>query len=113
MSLLDSGPYTVQVFLEEAATDSRGNPVRRPKPSGPVTVPGVFMQPVTSQRALRDLDEGQRLEVEFRLIARTAPVGPWSAVVWQGRRFVPTGAPQARDESLPTRHVTVNLREER
>lgn len=108
MSLLDRAPHTVQVYTEETVTDSRGNPVHQAKSTG-VSVSG-FMQPLPSTS---DLDEGQQVRVSYRLIARTAPMGPWSAVVWQGRRFVPTGAPQARDDSLPTRHVTVNLREER
>jgi hypothetical protein len=113
VSLLDNGPDTVQVFPEETVVDGRGNPVSQPKATGPVTVAGVFMQPVTSQRALRDLDEGQRLDVDYRLIGRSVPAGPWSAVTWQGRRFVPTGAPLGRDFSPGTGHVTVYLREER
>jgi hypothetical protein len=116
MGLLDNGPHTVQVYLEETTTDARGNPVRQPKASGPVTVAGCWMQPVESGRdggSARDLDQGQRVSVTYRLIARNAPVGFWAAVVWQGRRFAPVGGPQVRDFSTVTGHVSVVLREER
>lgn len=116
MSLLESGPHTVLVYLEEEVDDWRDNPVRQPAAGSPVTVSGCWMQPISSSRgsfAAREVDEGQRVTVQYRLIARNAPVGWWSAVEWQGRRFTILGGPQYRDFSDLTTHMSVTLQEER
>lgn len=121
MSLLDNGPDTVKVYLEEETTDFRGNVIRRPKAGGPVTVTGCRMQPVASARgafAALKVSDGQSVLVAYKLIARDAPVGWWSRVEWvdsEGvtRRFSVLGGPQIRPFSSLTRHISVTLREER
>jgi len=120
MSLLDNGPHTVTVFLQQEVTDWRGDDVGEPSSSS-VVVTGCFMQPVLSSKGgfgANDIGEGQRVNLEYRLIAKTAPVGPWSAVEWvddsgNTRRFVPLGDPLVRNYSGATGHVTATLREER
>lgn len=118
MSLLDRGPHTVTVYPQHEVVDWRGNPDQEPVTSGPVTVAGCLMQPVSSSRGT-DFDEGQRVTVEYRLIARSAPAGPWAAVEWvdpvssQTRRFIPLGVPSERHYSPASDHITVQLREER
>lgn len=116
MSLLDYGPDTVTVFPQQSATDWRDNDVQSPSVV-PVTVTGCWMQPVSSGRGT-NFDEGQRVGVEYRLIVRDAPVGPWAAVEWTDRlgntrRFIPLGAPSDRQYSASTSHITVQLAEER
>jgi hypothetical protein len=120
MSLIDDGPHTVTVYLQEEDTDWRGDVVDRPS-STAVVVSGCLMQPVLSSKGgfgAADIGEGQRINMQYRLIARSAPVGPWSAVEWvdpdgNTRRFTPVGDPLVRNYSVVTRHVTANLREER
>ena len=121
MSLVSNGPHTVQVYLEEETTDFRGGPIRRPKADNPVTVTGCFMQPVSSARgafAALKVNEGQDVMVAYKLIARDAPVGWWSRVVWvdddgNTRKFAVLGGPQVRHFSGLTRHISVTLQEER
>lgn len=121
MSLVDNGPHTVKVYLEEETTDFRDNIIRRPKASGPVTVTGCFMQPVASARgafAALKVSDGQQVLVAYKLIAANAPVGWWSRVEWidedgNTRKFSVLGGPQVRHFSGLTRHISVTLREER
>lgn len=120
MSLLDNGPDTVQVYLEEEGTDHHGNVIRRPSATA-VTVTGCWMQPVASARgafAALKVSDGQQVLVAYKLIARNAPVGWWSRVEWtdtdgQLRKFSVLGGPQIRPFSGLTRHISVTLREER
>jgi hypothetical protein len=121
VSLLDNGPDTVKVYLEEETEDFHGNVIRRPKASGPVTVSGCWMQPVASARgafAALKVSDGQSVLVAYKLIARNAPVGWWSRVEWTDtdgvtHKFSVLGGPQVRLFSGMTRHVSVTLREER
>ena len=120
MSLTDSGPHTVVVFLQEEITDHRGNIVQRPSSTG-VTVRGCWMQPLAAARgadAAVDVEQGQRVSAACRLIARNAPVGWWSRVEWidglgQLRKFAPLGGPLPRDFSAGTTHITCTLSEMR
>lgn len=116
MSLVSDGPHTVTVHLEEEVTDWRGDVVRRPRADSPVTVSGCFMQPIASTRgafSARRVDQGQRVSVAYRLLARTAPVGWWSLVEWEGRKFTPLGGPQLREFTPLSAHLSVTLQEER
>jgi hypothetical protein len=123
VSLLDNGPHTVTVYLEEEYEDSRGNLLRRPSAVG-VTAAGVLMMPVSASRGAIpaiDLTQGQRVDASWRLIARSAPVGWWSRVEWASSggapvpllRLVVLGGPLIRAASAATTHVTVTMREER
>lgn len=114
-SLIDHGPHTVEVFLEETVTDSYGNPVRRPSATA-VTVTGCLVTPVSSSRGAfpaADVSEGQRVAATFRLLARDAPIGWWSRVIWQGRSLSVLSGPLEHVSSDGTRHVSVTLHEER
>lgn len=121
MSLLDNGPHTVKVYLEEVTEDFRKNVIRRPRADSPVTVTGCWMQPVASARgafAALKVSDGQQVLVAYKLIARNAPVGWWSRVEWvdedgNTRKFSVLGGPQVRPFSRMTRHISVTLREER
>ena len=117
MSLLDNGPHTVKVFLEETVTDSYGNEIKRPSATG-VIVRGCWVQPTSAARgsvSAVDVSAGQRVTATWRLIARNPPVGWWSRVEWPawGKRFIVLGGPLHRDYSRATSHVSVSLQEER
>lgn len=114
MSLLAQGPHTVQVYPEEVTEDFHGNVVKRPSTTA-VTIAGAMMQPLNSDT---DVSEGQRVSVTYRLIAQSAPVGPWARVVWvdsEGvtRSFAVIGQPSTRRFTRATSHTTATLREER
>lgn len=121
MSLVSHGPHTVKVYLEEEATDWRGNVVRRPRADSPVTVRGCFLQPVASTRgafAALKVNEGQRVDQSYKLIARNAPVGWWSRVEWVDeagvlRKFAVLGGPLVRRYNTLIDHMSVTLQEER
>jgi len=122
MSLLDSGPHTVTIFVEETVTDFRGNVVKRPSTTG-VVVTDCWMQPVASTRgafAALKVAEGQNVAVAYKLICKGSktPVGWWSRVEWTDntgrvRKFSILGGPQARDFSVSTDHVGCTLQEMR
>lgn len=121
MSLVENGPHTVKVFLEREFTDHRGNIVREPDETNPVTVRGCWMQPVASTRgafAALKVDVGQNVSVAYKLIARNAPVGWWSRVEWTDddgvlRKFAVLGGPLARQFTSLSRHVSCTLQEMR
>lgn len=119
MSLLDSSPHTVEVFLEEEVVGFRGSVIKQPSATS-VQVRGSMMQTLASTRgafSARQVDEGQDVSVAYRFITREAPVGWWSRVEWDDpntgvrRKFAVLGGPQLRDFSVGTRHLTVTLTE--
>ncbi|SDI41056.1 Phage head-tail joining protein [Sinosporangium album] len=105
MSLLDDGPDEVLIYPETTTTDDRGNEVR-----GPSAVPVALrcrVQPVTSDEAAV---AGQQVATTYRLITRSAPLGAWARVVWDGREWDVVGEPQKSNGSPRTRHITALLR---
>lgn len=115
-TLLDRGPHTIKVWIEEEVVDSRGNAVRRPRADSPVTVTGCLMHPVSSTRGAFpaiDVRQGQRVDAAWRLHARNAPVGWWSKVEFEGKIMTPLGGPLNYTASSATRHISCTLVEER
>lgn len=121
--LLDAGPHTVTVFVEEEILDSRGNAVRRPAPTG-VIVPGCLVMPIASTRGAFpaiDVRFGQRVDAAWRLFARNAPLGWWSRVEWAAAggapvpllKFTVLGGPLYHHASGSSGHVSATLQEER
>lgn len=115
-TLLDRGPHTIKVWIEEEVVDTRGNAVRRPRADSPVTVTGCLMHPVSSTRGAFpaiDVRQGQRVDAAWRLHARNAPVGWWSKVEFEGKIMTPLGGPLNYTASSATRHISCTLVEER
>jgi hypothetical protein len=113
VNLLDSAPEVVTVFPEETYVDSRGDERTRPMAVGVVV--SAWMQPMSQQRLFPSLDptQQQRVYATWRLIARSAPLGIWARVEWQGRKLSVRSGPEERSYSGATRHVTALLQEER
>jgi hypothetical protein len=117
--LLDHGPHTVTIYLEETVTDSYGNPVKRPSATG-VTVTGCLVQPLSSSRGAfpaLSVTQGQRVDNAYRFSARTAPLGWWARVIWhhpdgRDRNLTVLGGPLLYEASPATRHVSATLHEE-
>lgn len=113
-SIIDFGPHTVKIWVEETVTDSYGNPVKRPSETA-VTVTGCTVTPLTSSRGAfvaLDASAGQRVNQSWRFVARTAPLGWWSRVEWNGRRMQLLGGPLVHTASDGSQHVFASLREE-
>ena len=114
--LLDRGPHTVKIWVEEEVTDSRGNVVRRPRPDSPVTVTGCLVHPVASTRGAFpaiDVTQGQRVDAAWRLHVRDAPLGWWSKVEFEGKILLVLGGPLKYNASSGTRHISCTLIEDR
>jgi hypothetical protein len=114
--LLDHGPHTVKIWVEEEVTDSYGNAVRRPTPDSPVTVTGCIIHPVSSSRGIFpavDVRVGQRITATWRLLARNAPLGWWARVEFEGRVMTVLGGPMLHTASEASRHISCTLVEER
>lgn len=120
--MLDNPPHTVTVFPEEEFTDSRGNAARRPAETGVVV--RCYMHPISSSRGAFpavDVRQGQRVDAAWKLVARDAPLGWWSRVVWPASGGSPVdglvltvlGGPLLRRSSAQTRHISATLMEER
>lgn len=113
--LLDHGPHTVKIWMEEEVTDSRGNKVRRPADE-PVTVTGCLVHPVASARGAfpaLDVQQGQRVDAAWKFLAREAPLGWWSKVEFEGKTLTVLGGPLVYGASPATRHISATLQEER
>jgi hypothetical protein len=116
--ILDHGPHTVTIYLEETVTDSYGNTVKRPSATG-VVVTGCLVTPLSSSRGAfpaLQVTQGQRVDQAFRFVARDAPLGWWSRVVWDDghkvRNLTVLGGPLVTVSSGATRHVSATLHEE-
>jgi hypothetical protein len=105
MSLLDAGPHQVLVYPEVQTLDSRGNPVKRPADVG-VVITGCTVTPVVGGR---DRD-AEHVRADYQLLARDAPIGPWSRIEFaDGRTFAVIDGPHRFTASEATRHVSVIL----
>lgn len=80
--LLDRGSETLVVYLEETATDSLGNPVKRPSGTG-VTIRVTSSEDRSSDAEL----PGQVSNKVIRIMARQVPIGSWSRVVFNGEEW--------------------------
>lgn len=116
--LLDYGPHTVTIYVEETVTDSYGNVVRRPSTNG-VVVTGCLVTPLSSSRGAfpaLNVTQGQRVDQAFKFMARSAPLGWWSRVVWthggRTRNLTVLGGPLEHVASDGTRHISATLHEE-
>lgn len=121
--LLDYGPHTVSLFMEEEVEDSRGNMVRRPM-ANPVIITGCIVIPVSSSRGAFpaiDVRQGQRVDATWRFMARTAPLGWWSRIEWYRSggapedllRLTVLGGPLRHGVTGTSGHLSASLREER
>lgn len=121
--LLDYGPHTVKLFMEEVVDDSRGNEIRRPM-AQPVTITGCLVIPVSSSRGAFpaiDVRQGQRVDGAWRFMAREAPLGWWSRIEWFRAggapvdllRFTVLGGPLRHGVTSTSGHISASLREER
>jgi hypothetical protein len=117
-ALLDRGPHTVTIYLEEVTTDTYGNPVRRASDVG-VLVTGCLLTPLASDRdavTQTSSEAGQREDRTWRFRAREAPLEPWGRVVWHDgvveRRMTVLSGPLRYSYSAATAHVAATLHEE-
>ena len=118
-TLIDNGPHTVTIYLEERTTDSYGNEVKTPT-GDPVVVSGCIVQPLSSSRGAfpaLSVTTGQRVDNAYRFMAREAPLGWWSRVIWhhpdgRDRSLTVLGGPLLYEASPGTRHVSATLHEE-
>ena len=114
--LIDHGPHTVKIWIEEEVTDTRGNVVRRPRADSPVTVTGCLVHPVASTRGAFpaiDVRQGQRVDAAWRLHVRDAPLGWWAKVEFDGKIMTVLGGPLKHTVSAATKHISCTLVEER
>ena len=80
--LLDRGRETLIVYLEENATDSLGNTLKRP--SGV----GIPIRITSSEDRSSDAElPGQVSNKVVRIMARQVPIGSWSRVVYNGEEW--------------------------
>ncbi|RZS39147.1 hypothetical protein EV193_104363 [Herbihabitans rhizosphaerae] len=110
MALFDSGA-TLDIYPSVRTVDADGNEVWLPSET-PITVRGR-VQPISSVEQLSFSQRaviGQSVTTLYRVIARNAPGGPWSRVVYGGRDWEVVGEPECRRYSSATSHVTAIIR---
>jgi hypothetical protein len=105
MSLLDTGPDVVTVYPEVKTTDSYGNTVWKPSPTG--TPVAGRVQPSTSTESA---ELGQTVGETVRFLSRDFPAGPFARVEWDDRSWDVLGAPREHRGSPRTAHYTTYLR---
>jgi hypothetical protein len=104
--ILDSPPHVARIYLQETTTDSYDNVIHRP--SSTFVEVACLITPMSSRRDRED----SRVDNTYKLIARDAPLGVWSRVVWNDRSFS-VDEVKLFDVSSGTRHIEAVLREER
>jgi hypothetical protein len=104
--LLDRGSETLLIYPEEEVVNSRGERVRVPSAT-PVSVRVSMSRDRNSTAEL----PGQVDVKVIRCVARTAPIGSWSRVVYNGEEW-DVAAPPHFSEGVTkrTRNVTFALR---
>lgn len=107
MSLLDNPPHIARVYLSETITDSRGNEGVGRSSTSSVLV-RCRMQPIS---AGRDPGTDRRIgdREAYRFSARSAPLGTWSKVEWDGKVFHVESGPFRHDETPAVTRVTCTL----
>lgn len=109
MSLLDRGEETLDIYPEITTTDDLGNVVVAPADT-PERI-SAAVQPVTSDELSA---VGQDLVTTYRVIARTAPLGPWARLRWVsdgGTWWDVIGRPRRYGMSSRTAHIDALIRE--
>lgn len=96
VSLLDRGPDTISVYVEESYSDEYGTPHRRSVDT-PITV-RCRVQPLSSA------DDESEVSTMYRVIARSLPAGPWARIVFDGRDWDVKGDVLRSNGSRATRH---------
>jgi len=80
--LLDRGRESLIVYVEETATDSLGNTIKRPSGDG------VVLRVTSSEDRSSDAElPGQVSNKVVRIMARQVPAGSWSRVVYNGEEW--------------------------
>jgi hypothetical protein len=80
--LLDKGRETLIVYVEETATDSLGNTIKRPSGDG------IELSVTSSEDRSSDAElPGQVSNKVVRILARQVPVGSWSRVIFRGEEW--------------------------
>lgn len=80
--LLDRGRETLLVYVEETATDSFGNIVRRPSGDG------IELRVTSSEDRSSEAElPGQVSNKVVRILARQVPAGSWSRIIYAGEEW--------------------------
>lgn len=106
MSLLTSGPETVDVYVDVDTDDGYGATIRVPS-NTPVTVTGCVVSPINSRSSGT---ASQLATTLYRVVGRGFPEGSWSYLVWRGRQWDVVGEPQIHNGSAATAHVSIRIR---
>ena len=80
--LLDRGREKLIVYVEETATDSLGNTIKRPSGDG------IEISVTSSEDRSSDAElPGQVSNKVVRIMARQVPIGSWSRVIFNGEEW--------------------------
>lgn len=102
MSLLDRGTETMTAYP--------AGPVLSDGTRGPAGAPVVFRCRAQPSASTVEPSDGYPVLVQYRLIARALPAGPWDRVVWQGRDWTVLEQPAQWRGSRRVRHDTAVIR---
>jgi len=80
--LLDRGRETLIIYVEETATDSLGNTIKRPSGDG------ITLRVTSSEDRSSDAElSGQVSNKVVRIMARQVPAGSWARVIYNGEEW--------------------------
>ncbi|WP_431781706.1 hypothetical protein [Streptomyces chumphonensis] len=102
MSLLDRGTESMTVYP--------AGPVRPDGTRGPAGEPVHFRCRAQPSAAASESSDGYAELVQYRLLARSLPAGPWDRVVWQGRDWTVVEQPAQWRGSRRVRHDSAVIR---
>lgn len=106
MSLLDSGPHVLDVWLAVESTDMNYGGTTKSYPGPAVSVTGAMVQPVTAADAY---NLGVQADTTYKVICRNWPGGPYSKAVWQGRTLFQRGETTVHSVGRRTPHHSAVL----
>lgn len=105
-ALLDRGTEFVDIYPEETVVNSRGTPVKVPSRTA------VRVRVTTTEDRSQVAELSGQIDTQvIKCHARSAPVGTWARVVYQGREWDLAEPPRfSAGVSKATRHVEFLLR---
>lgn len=107
MSVLDEGRETVIIYPMVETTGPDGEKVWRAAPDDQGVPIMASVQPIGNDKSDELAVSGQQAATVYRVRPNrdeVVPVGPWSGVGWDGRRWDVVGEPAVHNGSDATAH---------
>ena len=107
MSVFSRPPHAVTIYPTVPVDDGYGGTM--PGEGDPIEA-RVYVAPKSSGDPEEEAQEGYANTLDYQVIARSLPAGPWSRVTWDGVDFTVVGEPRRYSRNRRTSHDVATIR---